>query len=408
MNNAAAGAAHIFLQLTVILAACRACGLVMRRIGQSPVIGEMIAGVLLGPSLLGAVAPDAAAWIFPVSGRPSLFAIAQIGLTLYMFTIGMEFRPDLLRVHWKKATSVSLAGIIAPFVLGGVIALWLVRQEGFFAADISPLLAVLFMGAAMATTAFPVLARMISEHGLTGTSSGTIGLTAGSIGDVAAWLLLAAVLGAMSGTPLLLVAALGGGVIYTLVCLKLVMPLWGWLGTRFDEKTVLGVMALFLMLGGWFTDLIGLYSVFGAFILGLSIPRNGLAEKTVERVGPLTVALLLPVFFAYSGLNTSIALVDSWMMWAICGIITLAAVAGKLFACYGAARFSGSSKSDALTIASLMNARGLMELILLNIGLEAGLISQSLFTMLVIMAIVTTLMAAPGFHAARRLAANGC
>ena len=408
MNNATAGAALLFLQLTVILTTCRICGLLMRRIGQSPVIGEMVAGVLLGPSLLGAVAPATAEWIFPASGKTALFAIAQVGLTLYMFTIGLEFRMDLLRTNWKNALSVSLAGILTPFVLGASLAIWMAGQEGFFTSGISPLMAMLFMGAAMSITAFPMLARIILEHGLAGTKVGTIGLAAGSIDDVVAWILLAAVLGAMSGSPLLLMMALGGGAFYTLVCLKFMPRVWVWLEAHFDDRTVLGLVALFLMLGGWFTDLIGLYSVFGAFILGLSVPRDGLAQKTAGRTGPLTTALLVPVFFAYSGLNTSIGLLDSWMLWGVCALVILVAVSGKFFACYAAARFSGSSRPDALMIGSLMNARGLMELILLNIVLEAGLISQTLFTMLVVMAIITTLMAAPGFNLARRLAPSGC
>ncbi len=408
MNNATAGAALLFLQLTVILTTCRICGLLMRRIGQSPVIGEMVAGVLLGPSLLGAVAPATAEWIFPASGKTALFAIAQVGLTLYMFTIGLEFRMDLLRTNWKNALSVSLSGILTPFVLGASLAIWMAGQEGFFTSGISPLMAMLFMGAAMSITAFPMLARIILEHGLAGTKVGTIGLAAGSIDDVVAWILLAAVLGAMSGSPLLLMMALGGGALYTLVCLKFMPRVWVWLEAHFDDRTVLGLVALFLMLGGWFTDLIGLYSVFGAFILGLSVPRDGLAQKTAGRTGPLTTALLVPVFFAYSGLNTSIGLLDSWMLWGVCALVILVAVSGKFFACYAAARFSGSSRPDALMIGSLMNARGLMELILLNIVLEAGLISQTLFTMLVVMAIITTLMAAPGFNLARRLAPSGC
>ena len=368
----------------------------------------MVAGVLLGPSLLGAVAPAAAEWIFPASERSVLFAIAQLGLTLYMFTIGLEFRADLLRAKFRRAMSVSAAGIFAPFVLGSFIAAWLARQEGFFAVHVSPFMAALFLGSAMSITAFPMLARIISEHKLAGTTAGTIALTAGSIDDVTAWILLAAVLGGLSGTPLLLWTALGGGVLYALLCLKLMGPLFVWLDKHFDDRVVLGTIVLFIMLGAWFSDLIGLYSVFGAFIMGLSIPRGALAVKTAERIGPLTTALILPVFFTYSGLNTCIYLLDSWVLWGICGLITLTAVVGKLAACYGAARFSGSNRSDALTIASLMNARGLMELILLNIGLQAGLISQTLFTMLVVMAIVTTLMAAPGFNLARRLAASGC
>lgn len=403
MNQATAHAAHLFLQLTVIIAACRVCGLFMRRIGQPPVIGEMVAGVLLGPSLLGLLAPEFSAALFPSGERPVLFAIAQLGLTLYMFAVGLEFRTDLLRSNARAAVSVSLAGIITPFVLGTFLALWLVKQEGFFTAGLSPAFAALFLGAAMSITAFPMLARMIVEHRLTGTAAGTIALTAGSIDDVAAWILLAAVLGGISGQFWLFAVALGGGVLYTLVCYKICRPLLAQLDRRQDDRTTLGAVALLLMAGAWFTDLIGLYSVFGAFILGLVVPRGGLAEKTAERVGPVTSAILLPVFFTYSGLQTKIGLVDTPWLWMVCGVIILASIGGKLAACYGAARWTGCSRPDALTVASLMNARGLMELILLNIALQAGLITQTLFTLLVIMAIVTTLMAAPGFNLANRL-----
>jgi Kef-type K+ transport system membrane component KefB len=402
MNQATAHAAHLFLQLTVIIAACRMCGMLMRRIGQPPVIGEMVAGVLLGPSLFGMLAPGISAALFPVDERPVLFAIAQLGLTLYMFAVGLEFRTDLLRSNARTAVSVSLAGIIMPFILGAIVALWLVGQEGFFTPGITPGFAVLFLGAAMSITAFPMLARMIIEHRLTGTAAGTIALTAGSIDDVAAWILLAAVLGGISGQAWLFAVALVGGIIYTLACLKVCRPLLAWLDRRQEDRTTLGVIALLLMVGAWFTDFIGLYSVFGAFILGMAVPRGGLAEKTAERIGPVTSAILLPVFFTYSGLNTKIDLVDTPWLWLVTGVIILASIGGKLAACYGAARWTGCSRPDALTIASLMNARGLMELILLNIALQAGLITQTLFTIMVIMAIVTTLMAAPGFNLANR------
>ena len=196
--------------------------------------------------------------------------------------------------------------------------------------------------------------------------------------------------------------------VYALVCWKVLRPLLARFAGCFKDGTTLGALVLLLMLGAWYTDFIGLYSVFGAFILGLVVPRGGLAEKTAERVGPITSALLLPVFFTYSGLNTQIGLLDTGFLWMVCGLIIVIAVAGKLFACYGAARWSGSGRSEALAIASLMNARGLMELILLNIGLQAGVITETLFAILVIMAIVTTLMAAPGFNLSQRLRSNGC
>ena len=402
MNQATAHAAHIFLQLTVIIAACRICGFAMRRIGQPPVIGEMVAGVLLGPSLLGAIAPDLAASLFLESDRPALFAIAQIGLTLYMFSVGLEFRTDLLKTNLRTAISVSAAGIVTPFILGTAVALWLFEKEGFFTPAMTPPFAALFLGAAMSITAFPMLARMIVEHRLTGTAAGTIALTAGSLDDAAAWILLAAVVGGISGNSMLFAMALGGGVAYAIVCGKVFRPMLAFMDRHLDDRTTVGMVALLLAAGAWFTDVIGLYSVFGAFILGMAVPRGGLAEKTTERVGPFASAFLLPVFFTYSGLSTRIGLVDSPFLWAVTAIIILAAIGGKLGACYAAARLSGSSHSDSLTVASLMNARGLMELILLNIALQAGLITPTLFTIMVIMAIVTTLMAAPGFNLARR------
>jgi Kef-type K+ transport system membrane component KefB len=324
-----------------------------------------------------------------------------------MFVVGIEFRSDLLKNNLRTAAGVSIAGILVPFALGSILACWFLKLGGFFVSSTPLSMAMLFIGAAMSITAFPMLARIILEHGLTGTRAGTIALAAGSLDDAIAWILLAGVLGGISGKPILFIAALGGGIFYTLICMLVVRPLLHRVNSVWkDEVGMLGLIAVLLCIGGWFTDTIGLYSVFGAFILGLAIPRGSLAEKTAERIGPLTTALLLPVFFTYSGLNTKIGLLNSPMLWLICGVIILAAIAGKLLACYAAGRFSGESHRDSLTIATLMNARGLMELILLNIGFQAGLITQTLFTMFVLMAVVTTLMAAPGFNAAKRLGAN--
>ncbi|MEY3480311.1 MAG: hypothetical protein RIQ71_1086 [Verrucomicrobiota bacterium] len=408
MNQVTAHAAHYFLQLAVILVVCRAVGLAMKKVGQPAVIGEMVAGVLLGPSLLGAVSPSLSASLFPPESKPVLFATAQLGLTLYMFSVGLEFRADILRSHLRKAMSISVAGIAAPSALGAMVSVWLVNTGGFFSEKMGTGFAALFMAAAMSITAFPMLARLIVENRLAGTMAGTMALTAGSLDDIAAWIFLAAVLGSMSGTPALLVAALCGGALYCLVCWKVVAPLLRRMQMRGDDQSMMSALALALVAGAWFTDMVGLYSVFGGFVLGLAVPRGGLAEKTAERVGPLTSALLLPVFFTYSGLNTRVDLLDTGALWVTCGAVLVAAVAGKLAACYLAARFSGCEKHDAWVVASLMNARGLMELILLNIGLAAGLISQRLFTIMVIMAIATTLMATPCFNLARRLRTSDC
>lgn len=408
MNAVTANAAHYFLQLAAILAVCRACGWLIQKVGQPAVVGEMVAGIVLGPSVFGALSPSWSQALFPPESKPVLFATAQLGLTLYMFSVGLEFRMDVMRSHWRRGLAVSIAGIAAPSALGAIVAVWLMHLGGFFSENMTVGFAALFMAAAMSITAFPMLARLILEHRLTGTPAGTVALTAASIDDVAAWILLAAVLGSMAGTPALLAAAFGGGVLYCLACWKIVNPLLAWISARSEEATMLGLLALALAVGAWFTDMVGLYSVFGAFILGIAVPRGGLAEKTTERVGPLTSALLLPVFFAYSGLNTKIGLLDSGFLWLVCGVVVAAAIAGKMLACYAAARLSGSDNADALTVASLMNARGLMELILLNIGLAAGLVSPRFFTMMVIMAIVTTVMATPCFILARKLRASDC
>jgi len=363
----------------------------------------MIAGVLLGPSLFGIIAPDLFQTVFSTASRPVLFAVAQLGLSLYMFVVGLEFRTDVFRTHLRTAALVSGAGIIAPFVFAGFIAFWLVQKGGYFTPHVSVPMAVLFIGAAMSITAFPMLARIILENGLKGTAAGTIALAAGSFDDVVAWMLLATVLGCVSGNSMVVVAALGGGLLYTLFCLKLLSPiLHHYFKDQKNESAVLGTLMLLLGLCAWFTDLIGLYSVFGAFILGLAVPKC-VAEKTAERISPVTTVLLLPFFFTYSGLNTRFSLLNSPTLWLICLCLILAAIAAKLGACYGAARFCRKTHSEALTIGSLMNARGLMELILLNIGLQNGLITPTLFTMLALMAVVTTLMAAPGFNAAKRL-----
>lgn len=408
MNQATAGAAHFFLQLVVILGACALMRALMRRIGQSPVVGEMIAGVLLGPSLLGAIAPGAASWIFAKGDKPVLYAVASLGLTLYMFVVGLEFRIDLFCSQFRKAATVSAAGILVPFLLACGIALWLVCEGGYFTPLVGAPMACLFIGAALSITAFPMLARIIIEHGLSGSTVGTIALAAGSMDDAAAWALLATVLGCISHDIRLVAAALGGGLLYAGFCLLIIRPLLRGRLKDPGRPESLALLMLLLAMGAWVTDLIGLYSVFGAFILGLAIPRGGPAEKTASIVSPLTVAVLLPFFFTYSGLNTCIGLLDTLHLWGVCVLLILAAVMGKLLACYGAARLSGVAHGDALTIASLMNARGLMELILLNIGLQAGIITQTLFTMLVLMAVVTTLMAAPGFNAAKRSSASNC
>jgi Kef-type K+ transport system membrane component KefB len=392
-----------FLQMAFILAVCRATAWLFMKIGQSRVVSEMIAGVLMGPSLMGWLFPGFFAYLFPAESKPILFSVAQLGLVLYMFLIGVEFDVEIIRKRLRSAASISAAGIIAPFLLGGTLAYFIAEDPQLFAEKTSSVEAILFMGAAMSITAFPMLARIIFEQGLSKTSIGTLALAAGSLDDVAAWCVLAVVLASFQSDWSIALIAIGGGVLFALVTLTLVKKFLQPLG---DKVQVAGVMnpdilvfiLMLVMLGAWFTDFIQIYAVFGAFIMGIAMPRGKFTEELHRMMYPLTVALLLPVFFVYSGLNTKIGLVNSPYLWGLTALVLLVAIVGKGVACYLAARWHGESHKESMAIGTLMNARGLMELIILNIGLQRGIIEPALFTIMVLMAVATTLMATPIFE----------
>jgi K+:H+ antiporter len=395
---------HFFLQLTIILALCRLVGMLARKVGQPQVVGEMIAGVLMGPSLFGLLLPDVQQQIFP-KGPPMsiIYACSQIGLVLYMFLIGVEFDTSLIRRRLRSAISVSLAGILTPLVIGGLLASLLVGLPGFFSPTVAAWQAMLFMGAAIAVTAFPMLARIIFERGLTGTSLGTLALAAGSTDDAISWCILALVLAVFNQNPMIAILAVGGGALYALSTLLIGRPLLRRLGAIAERQGdisggMLAFVLMLVMLCAWVTDTIGIYAIFGGFILGIAMPRGLFAKRLQETVEPIITNFLLPLFFIYSGLNTRLDLVNSWQLWGITLLILLVAVLGKGVACWAAARLNKEPNREAMAIGTLMNARGLMELILLNIGLEHGLITPTLFTMLVFMAIITTLMASPLFE----------
>lgn len=363
----------------------------------------MIAGVVMGPSLFGWIFPNLQGWIFPADSKGLLYAVSQVGLVLYMFLVGLEFDTNLIRNRLRSAAGVSLSGILVPFVLGCILGYFLIHSNGFFAAEVVTWEAMFFVGASMAITAFPMLARIIYERGLSGTSLGTLALAAGSIDDGAAWCVLALVLASFSGDPMIAVLAIGGGTLYAIGTLTLGSKLLRPLGVIAEREkgvspVVLTLTLICVMLGAWFTDRIGIYAVFGAFIMGAAMPRGRFAHEIQKQIMPLTTTFLLPLFFVYSGLNTRINLVDSLWLWGIALVVLLAACLGKGVACWAAARLSGEDNRNALAIGTLMNARGLMELIILNIGLQHGIITPLLFTVMVIMAIVTTLMASPIFE----------
>jgi len=396
---------RFFLQLVVILGACHVTGSLFRRLGQSQVVSEMIAGVLLGPSLFGLLLPETQGYVFPTASMPILFAVCQVGLVLYMFLVGLDFDVGLIRSRIRSAALVSAAGIVTPFVLGGSITWYCLRHTSLplFGDGVTLPLAVLFLGAAMSITAFPMLARIIREQNLAGTPLGTLALAAGSIDDALAWCLLAVVLAAFASEPSIAVFAIGGAAAFALACLLALRPLLAPLGARvarvggMSRGMFTGVLVL-VMLGAWITDSLHIYAVFGAFLMGLAMPRGRFADELRERIEPLTVSFLLPLFFVYSGLNTQVGLVTGGPLLVLSLVVLLAACLGKGAACWAAARWSGESNRDALATDTLMNARGLMELIILNIGLERGIITPTLFTVMVLMAIVTTLMATPLFQ----------
>lgn len=403
-------AVQFFLQLAVILLFCRIVGAIAARFGQPQVVAEMIAGVLLGPSLFGLLAPEWQNWLFPWDKTQTtrdtqsyLFPASQLGLALYMFVVGMEFRVDIIRKKLKSSIAVSAAGMITPFILGAGLAWILFYHTELFPKKTSLMEAMLFLGASMCITAFPMLARIIHFKKLNGTTMGTVAIGAGAIDDATAWCLLAVVLASFDQNFSHAALNIGGGIAYVTVTLLVIRPfldrieLWLQKDGALTEAGLVVGLAL-MALGAWFTDRIGLHAVFGAFVMGAAMPRGVVTRDLIGRIQPLTVALLLPLFFTYSGLNTKIGLLNSGFLWLMCGAVLIAAILGKGVACWLAARWTGISNREALGIGTLMNARGLMELIIINIGLQRGVISEGLFAVLVIMAVITTLMASPIFE----------
>ncbi len=391
------------LQLAVILVAAQLFGYLARFIGQPKVVGEMIAGVVLGPSLFGLFWPDIQQQIFPADTMPVLYFGAQVGVGLYMFLVGLEFNTGLFKQQARSAIAVSLAGMLVPFTVAALLCIWLLDMPGLFAADISYGNAALFLGAAIAITAFPMLARIIYERGLSGTSLGALALAAGAIDDAAAWTVMAVVLASFGGGALLAVKAIVGGVAYaTLMFTKVT----GWLQPLADKIETKGEMSwgqfAFLLvlfaISAYSMEWVGLHAVFGGFILGIAMPRGAIVEHLRKRLEKITIFVLLPMFFTYSGLKTQLTILADWEVMSVALVILAASVFAKGIACWAAARLTGSDNRTAMAVGALMNARGLMELIIINIALKFGVIEPALFSIMVLMAIVTTLMATPLFE----------
>lgn len=394
---------HFFLQIAVILLVCRVVGWAAHKfLGQPQVVGEMIAGVLLGPSLFGLVFPDLQAALFPKETRNILYVCAQVGVGLYMFLVGTTLRLDHFQSKAKSAVGVSVAGIVAPFLFAALITPFLLDIPGLFAEGLGQGSATLFMGACIALTAFPMLARIINERGLANTSLGTLTLTAGAFDDAVSWCVLAIVLATFGGGPGIALLAILGGLGFAAFMYffgrRLLIPLGRAVEARGEmSDTMLSIVLMLFALCAFVMDAAGIHAVFGGFILGVCMPRGKLTEEIKRKVGPITI-LLVPVFFTYSGLNTQLSTVNSLSLLAIALGILLVSIAAKFGACWFAARLAGEDNRTALGIGALMNARGLMELIIINIGLQKGIIGPTLFAIMVLMAIVTTVMAGPLFE----------
>ncbi len=393
---------HVLLALVVVIATARAMGSIFRNVGQPQVVGEILAGIVLGPSLLGRLAPGAEGYLFPATVGPALNIIAQVGVILYMFLVGLELDPALLRKRGHTTVAISHASIVAPFLLGAAIALFLYPRLS--ASDVPFTCFSLFLGVSMSVTAFPVLARILTDRGIHKTRMGAIALTCAAVDDVTAWCMLAFVVSVARAQAAGAVATIAMTLGFIALMIVVVRPAMVRLSLVYGNRGRLtqGVMAsifVALLISASATELIGIHAVFGAFALGAVIPHDsGMARELTDRLEDVVIVLLLPAFFAYTGLRTQIGLVSGYEQWMMCALIVAVASAGKFGGSVVAARITGLNWRDSSALGVLMNTRGLMELIVLNIGLEMNVISPTLFAMLVIMALVTTFATTPILH----------
>ncbi|HEY9640934.1 MAG TPA: cation:proton antiporter, partial [Coleofasciculaceae cyanobacterium] len=390
----------VLFQVLLVIGLSRLVGLGFRWIRQPLVIGEIVAGIMLGPSLFGLISPELATAIFPPETIPFLNVLSQVGLIFFMFLIGLELNPKYLQGHMETAVLISHVSIVVPFSLGSVLAVLLYPLVSN--ASVSFTAFALFLGAAMSITAFPVLARIITENNLQATRLGTLALTCAAVDDVTAWCLLALAIAVtrtnsmVAAVPTLIESAVYIGFMLTLgrAFLKRLAQLYDRTG-KLSQLTLAGIY-MGVVASALITEIIGIHLIFGAFLMGAAMPKNeGLTRELAEKTEDFVLTFLLPVFFAYSGLRTQIGLLNRPELWLLCLAVLAVAIVGKYVGTYAAARVSGMNSREASALGWLMNTRGLTELIVLNIGLSLGVISPLLFTMLVIMALVTTFMTSP-------------
>ncbi len=390
----------LILQIIVIILASRLLGWIMSLINQPTVIGEILAGILLGPSLLGLYFPEATSFIFPAESLGNLQFLSQIGLILFMFIIGMELDIGVLKQRAGAAVFISNASIVVPFVMGTGLAYFLYNAFSPPGAGFIPF--ALFMGIAMSITAFPVLARIVQERGISRTPMGMTAITCAAINDLTAWGILALVVaianaGAVGGALVTILLSF----LYVVVMLLVVRPLLNKIALKYTvmetiSKLVVAMVLSTMLLSSYITEIIGIHALFGAFMAGVIIPDNVRFKQIMaEKIEDVSLVLLLPLFFVYTGLRTQIGLLNEPELWLTGLIVVAVAVTGKFAGSALAARFTGQSWKDSLLIGALMNTRGLIELVALNIGYDIGILSPEIFTILVLMALVTTFMTGP-------------
>lgn len=385
----------ILLQLIVILIVVQIVGHLCRRIGQQWVIGEILAGLALGPSLLGALFPGVMGFLFPASALSTLQTLGDIGLILYMFSLGARLDINIMLNQKRTAVLTSAVGILLPMLLGMGLAFWLF--PGLAGAKANLISFMLLVGTIMAITAFPVLARILTERQMLGTRLGTLALTCAAIDDVVAWCLLALVVAVIHATGVVsAISTLGLTLIFILCVLLLVRPLLAAATRRLTSKPLLIAFCMVLvLLASFYTNGIGIHPIFGAFLMGVILPRKPVFTELVRNIDQINGVLFLPLFFVYSGLRTQIGLISNPWLWLLCLLILVIACFGKIVGAMSAMRVMGESWKDAIGLGLLMNTRGLVELIMLNIGLDLGVLSPTLFAMLVIMALIATMMPSP-------------
>lgn len=389
---------HVLLALVLIIIFARLIGLLFRYVHQPPVVGEIIAGIMLGPSFLGRLAPETAAYLLPSTLSPFLSILAQVGILLYMFLVGIEFEPATLRSKTHSAIVISHASIMAPFLLGTLLSVVLYPRVS--TADVPFNIFALFLGVSMSVTAFPVLARILTDRSIQKTRLGVMALTCAAVDDVTAWCLLAFLVS-------LVHARVGGALLTLLMTLLFILAMIlavrpavvRWTGRQEARGLTRGAMTVAcvgLLVSSLVSESIGIHAIFGAFLMGTLIPHDSAVARQLKyKLKDLIVVLFLPAYFAFTGMRTQIGLLSGLNGWLLCGAIITVASAGKFGGSLFAARLTGSGWRESVSIGVLMNTRGLMELIVLNIGLDLKVISPVLFAMLVIMALATTLATAP-------------